>query len=734
MKIEALRVREVGPFREPVALEGFSGALDVLAGPNEMGKSTLFRALDAAFTLPHTSGKKDARAWMVPTSGGAPVIEVDFSLGSKRWRLRKRYMTGPRAVLKRLDGDDIMRGGDAEDALAALMAEAGGPGRMGLLFVAQTAALSPFQADADESDSLKGLIADEVQSATGGGRVAAIGRKVRERMDDLVTGARRQPKGAYKEANEERERLTAEVAARRDGAARARERIERQARLVAEEAALSDPAVRGARAERLAKARERLEAGRAGAGRRRAAEERWKAADSIATAAARARETFDRLQAEDVARAGIAPKLAEARAAQLAAAGAAALVRQRETLTRRIADLSARGAASSVRVAIAYDRGVAGRITQGGAEIGKDGFIDTSAELTLVIDGVGRITITPPRAEEGARLEAERAAAGAELAALPPAPDQVPDGTAVAAFATQVQELENRQRASDLAAERLRAELGLLIERSGIAPLAEETATRHRAALAQAAAETAGRARETLLALTALREAEPDATSLAALEAEALAAAADEAKVERRAKDLAVELAGLATHMQRDDEEGLDTRLESAEAALIAATRRTETLQRRVAGLIRLDDELSAAARASSDTWLGPVTDRLAPYLGLVLPEAQLDLAEGFAAASLTRGGRSEDEARLSHGTREQIAVLVRLGLGRLMAERGRPLPLVLDDALVYSDDRRIEAAFAALDAASRHHQVVVLTCREKAFAGLGGTRLALAPWEFTEA
>ena len=49
MKVKAIRLREVGRFREAVALEGFSGGLDVLSGPNEFGKSTIFRALRAAF-------------------------------------------------------------------------------------------------------------------------------------------------------------------------------------------------------------------------------------------------------------------------------------------------------------------------------------------------------------------------------------------------------------------------------------------------------------------------------------------------------------------------------------------------------------------------------------------------------------------------------------------------------------------------------------------------------------
>ena len=74
--------------------------------------------------------------------------------------------------------------------------------------------------------------------------------------------------------------------------------------------------------------------------------------------------------------------------------------------------------------------------------------------------------------------------------------------------------------------------------------------------------------------------------------------------------------------------------------------------------------------------------------------------------------------------------MLVRLGLARLLADGGEPVPLILDDALVYSDDGRIAGAFAALREASVHHQVIVLTCRAKAFAPLGGTRLALTPWQ----
>lgn len=77
MKIRALRMSDVGRFHAPVALEGLTGKLDVLAGPNELGKSTIFRAIEAVFLEKHTVGGKVLEA-LRPYSGGEPLIEADF--------------------------------------------------------------------------------------------------------------------------------------------------------------------------------------------------------------------------------------------------------------------------------------------------------------------------------------------------------------------------------------------------------------------------------------------------------------------------------------------------------------------------------------------------------------------------------------------------------------------------------------------------------------------------------
>lgn len=50
-----------------------------------------------------------------------------------------------------------------------------------------------------------------------------------------------------------------------------------------------------------------------------------------------------------------------------------------------------------------------------------------------------------------------------------------------------------------------------------------------------------------------------------------------------------------------------------------------------------------------------------------------------------------------------------------------------LDDALVHSDDDRIEAMFTALHRVAHDQQILVLNCHQRAFASLGGERLVVS-------
>jgi uncharacterized protein YhaN len=71
-------------------------------------------------------------------------------------------------------------------------------------------------------------------------------------------------------------------------------------------------------------------------------------------------------------------------------------------------------------------------------------------------------------------------------------------------------------------------------------------------------------------------------------------------------------------------------------------------------------------------------------------------------------------------GTQEQIAVLIRLAFAEMLVEQGHPATVILDDALVFSDDRRMQRMFDILKMAARNVQVLILTCREQLFEEIG--------------
>ena len=76
MRLRAIRLKEFGCFRTARALEEFGDGLNVLAGQNELGKSTLLRALRAAFEEQFDRNNTTVRA-LAPYSGGAPLVEIE---------------------------------------------------------------------------------------------------------------------------------------------------------------------------------------------------------------------------------------------------------------------------------------------------------------------------------------------------------------------------------------------------------------------------------------------------------------------------------------------------------------------------------------------------------------------------------------------------------------------------------------------------------------------------------
>jgi hypothetical protein len=197
--------------------------------------------------------------------------------------------------------------------------------------------------------------------------------------------------------------------------------------------------------------------------------------------------------------------------------------------------------------------------------------------------------------------------------------------------------------------------------------------------------------------------------------------------IERQAME--IRIAELEARLGEVAEISNATRVAELEGELERAEAQVARFDVAKAALELLGQALDEAEKGTRARFLEPVLTRIAPYLDYVMPEARVAFGEGFNIAALERNGLAATLHTLSGGTQEQISILVRLGFAKLLADTGMSAPLILDDALVYSDDARIVAMFRALEMAAKAHQVIVLTCRTTTFAQLGGKRLAITPW-----
>ena len=83
---------------------------------------------------------------------------------------------------------------------------------------------------------------------------------------------------------------------------------------------------------------------------------------------------------------------------------------------------------------------------------------------------------------------------------------------------------------------------------------------------------------------------------------------------------------------------------------------------------------LTEAQRESKDRWLGPIRERVKPYLRFLQPESDIVLNEQtLEIEGIVRNGVQEPFQSLSMGAREQMAVITRLALADILRDSGSP-------------------------------------------------------------
>lgn len=131
MILEQLQLRHVGRFRDTAWIGPLDPGLNVLAAPNEEGKSTLIRAAARCLYDRHTTRSDEIKALQPVGSDLAPEVTLDFRTATARFRLHKRFLHQPRSQLWEWQQDrwNLQSESDLADERVIAMLGSGQPGR-----------------------------------------------------------------------------------------------------------------------------------------------------------------------------------------------------------------------------------------------------------------------------------------------------------------------------------------------------------------------------------------------------------------------------------------------------------------------------------------------------------------------------------------------------------------------------------------------------------------------------
>lgn len=334
-------------------------------------------------------------------------------------------------------------------------------------------------------------------------------------------------------------------------------------------------------------------------------------------------------------------------------------------------------------------------------------------------------------------LRTERAAQAARMgeaqAALdrlpPPPPDSVP------ALAAAEDEHEQARRATEQSNSQLHSALQTLLVasserdaarrecetlRAGLAdPQRRQRLQQHGQSLVESRAEATALAARIEAREHQVQAARPD---ILRQDIERLRRSAEQA--EKQYRERRDEIIRLESALQSAGAQGLEeTRGEQARE-VEALQRRHGELQRRAEALDFLLTRLEAHRGALTRRLQAPLQRHLDRYLQLLFPRASLLIDEQLSPGPLTRPGLRGPEtgefASLSFGAREQMGVISRLAYADLLQEAGRATLVILDDALVHSDEQRLGQMKRVLFDAAQRHQILLFTCHPAGWRDLG--------------
>ncbi|MCF8590240.1 AAA family ATPase [Gordonia liuliyuniae] len=182
--------------------------------------------------------------------------------------------------------------------------------------------------------------------------------------------------------------------------------------------------------------------------------------------------------------------------------------------------------------------------------------------------------------------------------------------------------------------------------------------------------------------------------------------------------------AELSTRIEVCRNDGRLDELSDAVAENEAAQTTVQRVSERAEGARVLHETLQRKRSESRSRYIDPFARRLEELAAPVFGDGvRFSVGDDFQIASRTLDGVTVDVAALSGGAREQLGLLARLACASLVDEADG-VPVILDDALGYTDPKRLASMSTVIGTAGPSSQIIVLTCTPDRYRGVDDATL----------
>ncbi|BBX29926.1 AAA family ATPase [Mycolicibacterium alvei] len=191
--------------------------------------------------------------------------------------------------------------------------------------------------------------------------------------------------------------------------------------------------------------------------------------------------------------------------------------------------------------------------------------------------------------------------------------------------------------------------------------------------------------------------------------------------IDARHREAADELRELAAQLKVYGTQGRKGHLDTAETEREHAHSEYLRVHRRARAAETLRSVMARHRDATRQRYADPFRLEVQRLGRLVFGEDfEVEVDSDLNIRTRTVSGRTVPYESLSGGAKEQLAIVARLA-GATMVAKEDSVPVIIDDALGFTDPERLTKMGAVFDAVGGDGQVIVLTCSPERYAGVGG-------------